>query len=470
MTRLLIVDDDPDVLLAARLLLKRHFGQVDIEKNPNRLPFLLAQAPCDAVLLDMNFARADTDPTTATRDTNSGLEGFAWLDRILDIAPNTAVVLFTAYGDVEMAVRAIKAGAADFVLKPWENEKLVSTLLAAITDRQPAKQAENTSPPPPPEPPTLVARDPVMRQVLDTLSRIAPTEANVLLLGENGTGKDLLARELHRQSLRRNGPFVSVDLGALSESLFESELFGCVKGAFTDARADRAGRFEEARGGTVFLDEISNISLSQQARLLTVLQQRTVTRVGSNRPLPVDVRLVCATNSNLSERVSDGRFRQDLLYRINTIELALPPLRERPADLPELANQFLQQYSRQYNRPLTGISPALLAQWQQYGWPGNVRELQHTIERAVILAPPGLAPPGLAPPELAGGPLLEPDDRQPLPATQLPPVADALSLETMEKRLIQQALEQHAGRISDVARALGLSRQALYRRMEKYGI
>jgi two-component system, NtrC family, response regulator HydG len=457
MTKLLIVDDDPDVLLAARLLLKRHFGQVDIEKNPERLPFLISTGHYDAVLLDMNFSR----------DVNSGKEGFDWLDRILDIDPTLTVVLFTAYGDVEMAVRAIKAGATDFVLKPWENEKMVATLTGAVkkgagegekrrkenTQRSLSSSSTLFSPSSPLSP---------MRQILETVSRVAPTDANVLILGENGTGKDLVAREIHRQSTRQGEPFVAVDLGALSESLFESELFGHVKGAFTDARDDRAGRFEEARGGTIFLDEIGNITLPQQARLLSVLQQRTVTRVGSNRAVPIDVRLICATNANIHERVQQQngptlRFRQDLLYRINTIELSLPALRDRPDDLPFLANHFLQRYSQQHNRTITGISPALLTQWQQYAWPGNVRELQHTIERAVILS---------------RGNILDPEDwHQPgKSASALTPIQETLQLEDMEKQLIQKALQQNNGNITDVARMLGLSRQALYRRMEKYGL
>lgn len=301
-----------------------------------------------------------------------------------------------------------------------------------------------------------------MRQILDTVEQVAPTDANVLILGENGTGKDLVAREIHRQSARRNGPFVAVDLGALSESLFESELFGHVKGAFTDARDDRAGRFEEARGGTIFLDEIGNITLPQQARLLSVLQQRTVTRVGSNRASQLDIRLICATNANIQERVMNQAFRQDLLYRINTIELHLPPLRNRSDDLPLLANHFLQRYCQQHNRTITGISPALMAQWQQYPWPGNVRELQHTIERAVILFRTGLV----------GGTMLEADDwHQPgKSVSSRTPVQETLQLEDMEKQLIQKALQQHNGNITDVARTLGLSRQALYRRMEKYGL
>ena len=460
MTKLLIVDDDPDVLLAARLLLKRHFDQVDIEKNPERLPFLITNGQYDAVLLDMNYPES-----RSTRDVNSGKEGFDWLDRILDIDPDLKVVLFTAYGDIEMAVRAIKSGATDFVLKPWENEKLVATLTGAVKagKEKVGKKGEQGKVGDryfPSSPSSLFSPSSPMRQILGTVSQVAPTDANVLILGENGTGKDLLAREIHGQSSRQKEPFITVDLGALTESLFESELFGHVKGAFTDARDDRAGRFEEAQGGTIFLDEIGNITLLQQARLLSVLQQRTVTRVGSNRAIPVDVRLICATNANIRERVQNQLFRQDLLYRINTIELNLPPLRDRPDDLPLLANHFLRQYSQQHNRALTGISPALLAQWQQYSWPGNIRELQHTIERAVILVQTG----GSA------GTLLEAESWQPgsRTASSLTPVQETRQLEDMEKELIQRALQQHNGNITDVARTLGLSRQALYRRIATY--
>ncbi len=459
MAKLLIVDDDPDVLMAARLLLKRHFQQVDIEKNPERLPFLVTNGQYDVILLDMNF----------TRDVNSGKEGFDWLDRILDIDPVAVVVLFTAYGDVEMAVRAIKVGATDFVLKPWENDKLIATLQNAVTIRQqkigqvkaPVAVGKATARP---ESATslLIGSSPAMQHVFDTIERVADTDANVLILGENGTGKDLVARAIHQRSGRHNKPFVPVDLGALSESLFESELFGHVKGAFTDARDDRAGRFEEAQSGTIFLDEIGNVTLPQQARLLTVLQQRIVTRVGSNKAKPVDVRLICATNAPIYERVAERLFRQDLLYRINTIELNLPPLRERPTDIQPLAEHFLTLYSRQHNRPITGISPALMKQWQQYAWPGNVRELQHTIERAVILARTNLLEPTQDRPGLNGS-------GQAASAT-LGPVRETLQLEDMEKRLIQQALQQHNGNITDVARVLGLSRQALYRRMEKYSL
>ncbi|ARK11430.1 sigma-54 dependent transcriptional regulator [Fibrella sp. ES10-3-2-2] len=448
--KLLIVDDDPDVLLAAKLLLKRHVSQVDIEKNPDKLPFLLGNTRYDAVLLDMNF----------TRDVSSGKEGFDWLDRILDADPTARVVLFTAYGDVEMAVRAIKAGAVDFVLKPWENEKLVDVIKTAIAGKQEAADgvavAKKTT-----SGSTFIAQSAAMRQIAETIERVAPTDANILILGENGTGKDVLAREVHRLSNRRDKPFVCADLGALPDSLFESELFGHVRGAFTDARDDRAGRFEEAQGGTIFLDEIGNVGLAQQARLLTVLQQRQVTRVGSNKPRNVDVRLICATNADLTARVIDRSFRQDLLYRINTIELHIPPLRQRPDDIGPLAEHFLRIYRKQYNRPVGQISPDLIRHLKQYTWPGNVRELQHAIERAVILARGTTLTPddfffGSSPSAMQSGGAL--------------PGNDTLQIEDMERRMIQQAMQKHGGNITDVARELGLSRQALYRRMEKYGL
>ena len=448
--KLLVVDDDPDVLLAARLLLKRHVGTVDIEKNPEKLPFLLNNNRYDAIVLDMNFQR----------DVSSGREGFAWLDRILDLDPHARVVLFTAYGDVEMAVRAMKAGAADFVLKPWQNDKFLETVRGAIrktgeklpagANKQPTRSSASA------KQTTIIGS--AMRPVLDTVGRVAPTDANVLILGENGTGKDLVARAIHEQSNRRTGPFVSVDVGALTESLFESELFGHVRGAFTDARDDRAGRFEEANGGTIFLDEIGNLTPTQQTKLLTVLQQRQVTRVGSNKAKPVDVRLICATNADLVEQTEPSlQFRQDLLYRINTIELTLPPLRNRPADIGPLAEHFARQYARQYNRPVAAISPALLAGMKQYRWPGNVRELQHAVERAVILGQ---------------GKTLEPDDfvfRKGASATTSP-VNEALQLEDVERQLIRQTMQRYQGSITDVARELGLSRQALYRRLEKLGL
>jgi two-component system, NtrC family, response regulator HydG len=463
--KLLIVDDDPDVLLAAKLLLKRHIGQVDIEKNPDKLPFLLGHTNYDAVLLDMNF----------TRDVSSGKEGFDWLDRILDANPTVRVVLFTAYGDVEMAVRAIKAGAADFVLKPWENDKLVEVIKTTIESRQAAERSGTLGTKKSTQPSTFIAQSAAMRQILDTVARVAPTDANILILGENGTGKDVLAREIHRLSARKDNPFVAADLGALPDSLFESELFGHVRGAFTDARDDRTGRFEEAQGGTIFLDEIGNISLAGQARLLTVLQQRQVVRVGSNKPRPIDVRLVCATNADLNAHVLDRSFRQDLLYRINTIELHIPPLRQRPDDIGPLAEHFLRQYRKQYNRLVGQLSPDLLRHLKQYAWPGNVRELQHAIERAVILARGNTLVPddflfGSSPAARTTGASTALADRLGESTRGTLPGSDTLQIEGMERRLIQQAMQKHAGNITDVARELGLSRQALYRRMEKYGL
>ncbi len=441
--RLLIVDDDVDVLSAAKLLLKRHLKHVDIEKNPEKIPFLINNGEYDIVLLDMNF----------TRDVSSGREGFQWLDRILDLSPRMTVIMVTAYGDVEMAVRAMKAGATDFVLKPWENDKLLLTLEKALegkkTEIEEATRPRQTDS-------SIIAAGVSMQALLDTADRVAPTDANILILGENGTGKTQLARHIHQVSLRSQKPFVCVDLGALSETLFESELFGHVKGAFTDAREDRAGRFEEAKGGTIFLDEIGNLPIALQAKLLTVIQERQVTRVGSNRPIAIDVRLICATNRDIDKMVANRDFRQDLLYRINTIELELPPLRERPDDIAPLAEYYLKQNRKKYNRPVTSISAALIKKMQQYNWPGNIRELQHAIERAVILSQDKV---------------LQPEDLF-LKNTGPEPTASATAfdLEDMEKSMIVKALKRFNGNITDAARELGLSRAALYRRLEKYGL
>lgn len=445
-TKLLIVDDDVDVLSAAKLLLKRHFKQVDIEKNPEKIPFLLNNGAYDAILLDMNF----------TRDVSSGREGFQWLDRILDHSPRMTVIMVTAYGDVEMAVRAIKAGATDFVLKPWENDKLLATLEKALSGKgadgevvetAAAKASKNN----------LIAESVSMRHVLETAERVAPTDANVIILGDNGTGKTQLAKHIHDRSRRNQKPFVCVDLGALSENLFESELFGHVKGAFTDARDARPGRFEEAQGGTIFLDEIGNLPLALQSKLLTVIQERHVTRVGSNKPVAVDVRLLCATNRDIDKMVAQNDFRQDLLYRINTIELELPPLRERPDDIAPLAEYYLKEFRKKYNRPVTGISAALLKKMQSYDWPGNIRELQHAIERAVILSQEKV---------------LQPDDMflKNVSPEAASTSATAYDLEDMEKNMIVKALKRYNGNITDTARELGLSRAALYRRLEKYGL
>lgn len=443
--KILIIDDDADVLRAARLLLKRHFEQVDFEKNPQKIPYLISNFDYDVILLDMNF----------TRDLSSGKEGFEWLDKILDIKPQSTVVLFTAYGDVEMAVRAIKAGAADFVLKPWENDKLVATIQSAYHKHIAATAKPGT---------ThasaggnlLIGKSPAMQEVFETVSRVAGTDANILILGENGTGKDMLARHIHQQSHRNDKPFVSVDLGAISESLFESELFGHVKGAFTDARDDRKGRFEEANSGTIFLDEIGNITIPFQAKLLTVLQNRNVTKVGSNKLVNIDVRLICATNRNLPQMATQQQFRQDLLFRINTIEIHLPPLRERTDDIVPLAEHFLNIYRDKYKRPVNSLSDALITQLQKYEWPGNIRELQHAIERAVILSQ---------------GKTLQPKDVFTKNNQANDQAADTgYNLEDMERNIITQAMKKCSGNITEAARELGLSRAALYRRLEKYNI
>ncbi|ATL46825.1 sigma-54-dependent Fis family transcriptional regulator [Chitinophaga caeni] len=447
--KVLIVDDDADVLRAARLLLKRHFSQVDFEKNPQKIPYLVTNFDYDVILLDMNF----------TRDLSSGKEGFEWLDKILDIKPDAAVVLFTAYGDVEMAVRAIKAGAVDFVLKPWENEKLIATLQHAIENKQEQTQASKSfsnkavtgSENP------IIGDSPAMKELLDTAARVAETDANILILGENGTGKDLLARHIHQLSHRNGQPFVNVDLGALSETLFESELFGHVKGAFTDAREDRTGRFEEAHQGSIFLDEIGNITLPFQAKLLTVLQNRSITKVGSNKAVPVDVRLICATNRNIEQMAAQHLFRQDLLYRINTIELHLPALRERQEDIVMLAEYFLGIYRKKYNRPVAFLHDTLVTQMEQYDWPGNVRELQHAIERAVILSQGK----SLMPKDVFMKSNNNNNDKS---------MDTGYNLEEMERNMINQALKKFNGNITEAAKELGLSRAALYRRLEKYNI
>ena len=451
--KILIVDDDAGVLSAANLLLKRHFKQVDTEKNPLRIPYWVNSGGYDVILLDMNF----------TRDLSSGKEGFEWLDKILDIDPTISVVLFTAYGDIEMAVRAIKLGAKDFVLKPWQNEKLIETLKNALAIAQENKASKVKLPDnklrksfnPLSENP-FIGNSESIQHILNTIERVAITDANILILGENGTGKDLVAKNIHQQSLRKDKPFVAVDLGAISESLFESELFGHVKGAFTDAKDDRIGKFEEADGGTIFLDEIGNISLPMQAKLLTVLQNRTITKVGSNKLKSIDVRLLCATNKSVYNMVVDQQFRQDLLYRINTIEVLIPPLRERTDDIPLLANYFIHLYAKKYNRSVSGFSNSVLKQIQKHNWPGNVRELQHSIERAVILSQTEM---------------LQPEDFKGLRwGNEESNKMDTLQLEEMEVLLIKKAMQKYNGNITETARELGLTRASLYRRLEKYGI
>lgn len=453
--KILIVDDDQDVLLAARLFLKPHAEQVVTESDPNLIPTLLQDDVFDVILLDMNYAQ----------DATSGREGFHWLKRILEMDPSAVVILITAYGGVETAVQAIKEGAVDFVLKPWQNEKLLATLSAAAklrrsqleVDHLRAEQAQLRADLDQ-QFPDMVGTSAPMMQVFETIQKVGQTDANVLILGENGTGKDAVARALHRQSSRAGEAFIRVDLGAVSESLFESELFGHKKGAFTDAKEDRAGRFEVASGGTLFLDEIGNLSLPLQAKLLTALETRTVTRLGTNKAIPIDVRLICATNMPLHEMVRRNEFRQDLLYRINTVELRLPSLRDRLDDIPLLVDSFLETYGKKYQKPNIAIQSGALDRLKGYHWPGNIRELQHAIERAVILSDGGTLQAGdflLTPVETPDGGDVHFED---------------FNLERVEKTVIRKAIEKYHGNISQAAKELGLTRSALYRRLEKYGL
>ncbi|NEM97770.1 sigma-54-dependent transcriptional regulator [Pontibacter burrus] len=453
--RILVIDDNEDVLFSAKMLLRKYAKEVVMEKNPKKIPFLMNNEEFDIILLDMNYSQ----------DITSGQEGFYWLQEILKYDPSAVVIMITAFGDVEMAVRAVKEGATDFVLKPWQNEKLIATLSAAAKLRNSYKEvsqlkevnrtlsAELNS-----SPDIITGTSQPMQQLFSIIDKVAKTDADVLLLGENGTGKEVIARTIHQRSSRADKVFVTVDMGAITESLFESELFGHKKGAFTDAKEDRIGRIEAANGGTLFLDEIGNLSLAMQAKLLTVLQRREVIRVGTNKPIPVNVRLICATNMPLKEMVQRNEFRQDLLYRINTVELNLPPLRNRLDDIPLFAEHFLSIYARKYKQPLKRLSDPGLAKLRRYSWPGNVRELQHVLERASIMS---------------DNRELQADDfffltESEIPQTIATPANDAVKLDDLERDAVQRALDKHDGNISKAAKELGLSRGALYRRLEKY--
>ena len=451
--RILAVDDNEDILFALKLLLKSHVEVIKTENNPENIEHLLKKESFDVILLDMNF----------TKDAISGQEGFQYLEKILAIDPSAVVLFITAYGDVEKSVKAIKAGATDFILKPWQNEKILATISSAVKLRQSRnevhdlkeKQQELNKVMDQPFA-DFIGVSPGMQKVFNTIQKVAQTDANVLILGENGTGKELVARALHRNSVRNDEAFISVDLGALSETLFESELFGHVKGAFTDAKADRPGRFELANNGTIFLDEIGNLSLPFQAKLLTVLERREVTRVGANKPKPIDIRLISATNMPLKDMAIKDEFRMDLLYRLNTVEIELPPLRERQEDIPVLANHFLNIFSKKYKK-VAKLNKSALNKLLHYQWPGNVREFQHVLERAVILS---------------DGPALNENDFQ---LTSPRPHADGLELENynldeVERSIIEKVLKMNSGNISKAASELGLTRTSLYRRMEKYGL
>ncbi|MDX2245989.1 MAG: sigma-54 dependent transcriptional regulator [Bacteroidia bacterium] len=445
--KILVVDDDVDILLTAKIVLKQQFTEIFTENNPHNLTALLAENTYDLVLLDMNFTAGFT----------SGKEGLRWLKKIRKTVPSTHVVLMTAYGDINLAVRGMKEGATDFVVKPWDNEALQATVLSAIQEEPPLPVATPLAQEQTPIPVSheIIGRSAAMQKVFRTIEKVAATDANILLLGENGTGKELIARAIHRQSLRAEKPFVHVDLGAIAETLFESELFGHVKGAFTDARQDREGRFEAAHSGTLFLDEIGNLSLPLQAKLLTALQSRHITRVGANRAVNTDVRLICATNMPLYEMVEQKKFRQDLIYRINTVEITLPPLRERVEDIPLLVNHYLHLFAAKYRREAPEIRPEFIRKLQQHSWPGNIRELQHALERAIIMEDlESILPEEISP--------------NPYSGAENPPEED-YNLEEVEKSAIKHAISKHNGNISKAAKELGLGRTTLYRKMTKYG-
>ncbi len=453
--RLLIVDDDADILLAAKMFLRQHINIVHTEKDPQNIPDIIKNENYDVILLDMNFSR----------DATSGQEGFHWLNVILEYDPAATVIFITGYGDIELAVQGIKEGATNFVLKPWENKKLLATIQASLQIRVSkveleslrskqkvfiADQNQNYS--------NLIDSSPSMQKIMKVAYKVASTDANVLILGENGTGKEVVARAIHRASKRSDNVFVSVDLGAITETLFESELFGYKKGAFTDAKEDRAGRFEIANGGTIFLDEIGNLSHGLQSKLLGVLQSRKVIRLGSSKEIPINVRLICATNMPLYEMVNDHKFRQDLLYRINTVEIRLPLLKERLEDFEPLVEHFIDTYCKKYKVPKKRLSVGTMKRLQKHDWPGNIRELQHSVERAVILSESNI---------------LEPQDffiseKEDKDNDHFKP--DNLNLEEVEKVLVRKVIDKHGGNISRAAKELGLTRASLYRRIEKYGL
>ena len=448
---ILIVDDDQDVLFTARTILKREYPKVSVESSPNRLETLLRKEDIDVVILDMNFKAGVT----------SGNEGLFWLKKIKEIDSTVHVILNTAYGDINLAVQSMKEGATDFLVKPWEKEKLLTTVANVFELRQSGKkikklQATETAL-------TediasvysdLIFQSPRMIQVMETIKKVAQTDASVLILGENGTGKEVVARTIHRLSHRHKKAMIKVDLGALAESLFESELFGHKKGAFTDAKEDRTGRFEIADGGTIFLDEIGNLSLATQVKLLSVLQNRQFTPLGSSKSYDFDTRVISATNQPLYEMVSNGDFRQDLLYRINVVEIELPPLRNPKEDIPLLANHYLDIYAQKYQRPGLKIEDRCLSQLSGYPWPGNIRELQHAVERAVIMA---------------SSRVLKSDDFLLSKPTRAVP-KDSLNMEDVEKEAILKAIEKYDGNLSKASEELGMGRTTLYRKIKKYGL
>lgn len=449
-SKILVIDDDHDVLLTARIFLEQLSFDVTVISDPRKIPGMLDKTRFDVILLDMNFQRGRTE----------GSEGLSWLEKIREYDPGAVVILMTAFGDVELAVKGIKAGAFDFILKPWQNAKLHASILSAIKLKETSREKEkfrNVAKALGDDGDKPFARilgeSAAIRKLKETIRTVAPTDANVLILGENGTGKEMVARAIHRYSPRRDQVFFGVDMGAIPDTLFESELFGHQKGAFTGAAAEKPGRFELASGGTLFLDEIGNLPFAMQQKLLAVLEQRSIHRIGSRTAIPIDIRLISATNQPVNRMVTNGQFRQDLLYRLNTIELLIPPLRERTGDIPLLAAHFLREAARKYGKPAGEISKRSMKQLQQYSWPGNVRELQNTMARAVIMSEGNhlrIEPPG----SVHAGAFNQ----------------ETLNLDDNEKSLIRRALLKHHGNVTRAAAELGIDRNALYRRMNKYGI
>ena len=449
--KILIVDDDPDVLTTARLSLKNDFSDIILENNPENIPVILAKELIDVVILDMNFSPGITD----------GEEGLYWLQKIKKIDAEISVIMNTAYGDIKIAVAAMKLGASEFIVKPWESEKLLATVKTVFDLSKTKKQLKklkitnqilnedfNR------EYGSLITKAESMQTVLSAINKVARTDANVLILGENGTGKELVAREIHQKSERAEKPFIKVDLGAISESLFESELFGHTKGAFTDAKEDKPGRFEIASGGTLFLDEIGNLSLNLQSKLLSVIQNRVINRVGSNRNIDIDIRLICATNKDLYALCEHGEFREDLIYRINTVEIHVPALRNREKDILFLASVFRDRFCHKYNKQRLNFSPKAEKALLNYNWPGNIRELQHVIERAVIMSDEKI---------------IEEHVLALKKSAYIKPV-NTLKIDELEKQAILKALEKHNRNFTKVSAELGFGRSTLYRKMKKYGI
>ena len=459
--RCVVIDDDLDVLLSARLLLRDMFGTVEEFQSPADAVPSIAKKRSDVILLDANFGRGETNSS----------EGLHWLSQILSADPEAAVVMITAHGGLNVAIEAMKRGAFDFVTKPWSNERLLTTVRTAASLHRSREAAASSAPPKrgaavTPAPAAdfaFLGNSPEMARIFSLIEKAGPTDANVLILGENGTGKELVARELHRRSLRANGPLESVDLGAVAENLFESELFGHVKGAFTDARADRMGRIAAATGGSLFLDEIGNLPLHLQPKLLTALERRQVVPVGANKPIATDVRVIAATNLAPEQLHDERAFRQDLLFRLNTVEIELPPLRDRREDILLIARHFLDEYSRKYSKPSRVLSNDVAAALEEHDWPGNVRALRHAAERAVILADGDAF-------KIEDFTLAKRSPRTAPAAAPAKPEGEDLNLDRAERQLVEAALRKHSYNISSAATELGLSRAALYRRMEKYGL